>query len=177
MRTTAIGLALFAVAALPAFSPGAAADSSKLSACGRHVRLAGHHDVADARLAITTEDGKVTLVLTDRVVAFQLSDRTLHKVDRELRSKKEEQDNWFGAVIVTAVVGTVREFIDNSMECRVRDLRDVSYEDGRLVFTARDGRLVFDDMENSHRNVTEAFSERDARKFVREFRSLRGQAY
>ena len=174
MRTAPVGITLLALATLAAIPTRAAAGSS-LSCRGHHIRWGHHHDVADTHLGITSEDGKVTLVLTDRVVAFQLSDRTLHRVDRELKDKKDEQDNWFGAIIVTAVVGTVREFIDNSLECRVRDLRDVSYEDGRLVFTARDGRLVFDDMENCDKNVTEAFSERDARTFVREFRRLKAQ--
>jgi len=172
MKTVAMGVALLAAAILPALPAGPAANASMVC-CGHYVRWAEHHDPADARLAITTEDGKVTLLLTDRDVAFQLSERTLHKVDRELRDKQDLEDNWLGAAIVTAVVGTVRDLVDNSLECRIRDLRDVSYEDGRLRFIARNGRPVFDDADVCDSDVTSAFSERDARTFVREFRKLK----
>jgi hypothetical protein len=49
----------------------------------------------------------------------------------------------------------------------------VSYEDGRLLFTARDGRQIFEDVDMDDSDVTASFSERDARKFVREFRRLK----
>jgi len=96
-------------------------------------------------------------------------------VDRELRDKQDLEDNWLGAAIVTAVVGTVRDLVDNSLECRIRDLRDVSYEDGQLRFIARNGRPVFDDADVCDGDVTSAFSERDARTFVREFRKLKAE--
>ena len=44
-------------------------------------------------LGAPTEDGKVTLLLTDRVVAFQLSDRTMRKIDRELHRSRHEGDD------------------------------------------------------------------------------------
>lgn len=140
---------------------------------GDHVRWAEHHDPADARFAITTEDGKVTLLLTDREVAVQLSERMVHRVQRKLRDKADDQDNPLAMAIVSAVTGSVRELIDDSFECRVRDLRDVSYEDGRLVFTSRNGKPVFEDTDLCDTDVMSSFSERDARDFVREFRRLK----
>jgi hypothetical protein len=170
---TSLLFALVALAVLPALPTGPTADAMTFSCRDKYVRLMDHHDPADALVAIDSENGTLTLLLTERVVAFQLSDRTLHRVRRELREKKDEQDNWLAAAIVTAVTGTVSELIDTSVQCRVRDLRDVSYEDGRLVFTARDGRQVFEDVEADDSDVTASFSERDARKFVREFRRLK----
>ena len=42
------------------------------------------HDLARARFAILTEDQAVTLILTQDLVVVQLSDRTFHKLDREI---------------------------------------------------------------------------------------------
>src|SRR5947199_6640526 len=122
MRAIPIGIALLVIASLPALPAGPTANAGVF--CGRYVRWAEHHDPGDARFAITTEDGKVTLLLTDRVVALQLSERTLHRVQRELHAKEERQDHWLGAVIASAVIGTVGDLLDSSFECRLSDLRD-----------------------------------------------------
>jgi hypothetical protein len=165
--STVLGLA-----AISATAPAARATSLSLS--GDHVHLARHQDLAAARTAITTEDGKVTMVLTNRVVAIQLSDRTLHRVRRDLREKQEDQqDNVLASVIVKVVTRTVGEVIDHSFACCVRNLRDVSYEDGRLVFTGRNGRRVFEDADVCDTDVLAAFSPKDARNFVSEFRRLK----
>lgn len=175
MRTVSIGIALLALAAWPALPAGPAARACDLYRHGHGdlVHLSGHQDLDAARIAITTQDGKVTLLLTERDVAFQLSDRTVRRVRRQLRDTEDEQDNWFASAIVTAVTATVRGLIDHSVVCHVRDLRDVSYENGRLVFRGRNGRRVFDDAEVDHTDIATAFSERDAREFVREFRRLK----
>jgi len=172
MRTAATGIALLALALLPVLPATPAANATTL-ACGRHVRWAEHHDPADARLAITSEDGNVTLILTDREVAVQLSDRMLQRVNRELRDKEREQDNVLGSTIVAVVAGTVREMIEKSFECRVRDLRDVTYEDGQLQFIGRDGGPVFERVDVCDSDLATAFSERDARRFVSEFRAVK----
>lgn len=177
MRTVAIGIALFALATGPALPSGPAAHAASLTCgcMGHGVSWSDRFDPADARLAITTEDGDVTLLLTDRDVAFQLSGPTLRRVHRELRDAQEEQDNWLASAIVTAVTGTVRELLDHSLVCHVRDLREVSYEDGRLVFTGPNGRAVFGHARGCNSDVTQAFSERDARNFAREFRRLKAR--
>ena len=55
----------------------------------------------------------------------------------------------------------------------MRNLRDASYEDGALVFTGRHGQAVFGNGEVCDSDLGRAFSERDAREFVREFRRLK----
>lgn len=177
MRIVAIGITLLALATEPALSPRPAAYASSLTCCGLGgvVHWSDRQDPSDARIAITTEGGEITLLLTDRDVVFQLSDRTFRKVNRELKDAEEEQDQWFASVIVTAVTGTVRELLDHGLVCRVRDLRDVSYDDGRLVFTDRHGRAVFGDQDACDSDAQRAFSERDARNFVREFRRVKAR--
>ena len=94
---------------------------------------------------------------------------------RELRPFMDDQDNWLGTAIVTAVTGTVRAVLDHSLVCHVRDIRDVSYADGQLVFVGRNGRPVFGDIDICDSDVTSAFSERDGQSFVREFRRLKAR--
>ncbi len=146
------------------------------SGCGAPVHFSARHDPSDARIAITTTDGDVTLLLTDDVVAFQLSNRALHRVDRKLDDcRDEDNDNVIAQAIKTAVLSTVRSVLDHSAECSVYDLRDVTYEDGHLEFRTTRGRRVFDHLDVDDRDVVGEFSERDARAFVHEFRTLRGR--
>jgi hypothetical protein len=174
MKNARLSVTLSALLLTTALSlPGPAHAGSH---CGNRVHWVDHRDPADARLAITTEDGKVSLLLTDREVAMQLSDRMVHRVDRQLRRQEDEQDNPLGMAIAAAVLGTVRELIDNSFACRLRDVRDVTYEDGRLRFVGRGGRPVFEDADICDTDVLASFSERDARAFVREFRKLKAES-
>jgi len=175
MKRIAIGIAMIALAAAPALPTGPAAHATSFTCegLGRGVRISDRLDPADARFSIDTEDGELTLLLTDRHVMLQLSDRTLRHVHRELREARDGQDHWLASTIVTAVTGAVGELLDHSFVCRVRDLRDVSYRDGRLVFIGRNGRAVFCDHEGGDSDLDRAFSERDALEFVREFRRVK----
>jgi hypothetical protein len=174
MKIAPLSLALTALLAT-ALTQAPPAHALRCSLSGDHVRWAGHQDPDDARIAITTEDGKVTLLLTDRLVAIQLSDRMVHKVRRELRDKREEQDNVIGQAIVTAVVGTVGELIDNSFQCRLHYIRDAYYKDGRLVLKSTCGKPLFEDAEMDDCDVMSSFSERDAKAFIREFHRAKSE--
>ena len=174
MRTTVIVVALFALALAPGLPSGPAAHATSFTCNGlSHLHSRDRMDPSRARCAITTEDGDVTLLLTDREVAFQLSERTFGKVRRELQDAEDDQDNWLASIIVTTVTATVREVLDRSFVYHVRDLRDVTYEDRRLVFVSRHGHVVFGDGGCCDSDVTGAFSERDALNFVREFRRVK----
>ena len=132
------------------------------------------HDLARARFAILTEDQAVTLILTQDLVV-QLSDRTFHKLDREIAREKDE-DGDVGVIadaIKGAILGSVRALLDHSLECPVADLRDVRYRDGRLILITEDGDRIFEDLNINDHEVLEGFSERDALAFVREFHRVR----
>lgn len=139
-------------------------------------RWAPRHDSRLARYIITTEDGKVDLLLTPSVVAFQLSDRTMRHVDSELREKEynEDENGPLGNAIKNAVIASVRVFLKHSAECPLRELRDVDYRDGALVFITRDGDRLFNHIRMDDDDLVSSFSERDARAFVQEFRRVRG---
>jgi len=177
MRFVAIGLTVLALAAEPALSSRAAAHATTFTCrgLGKDVHWSERRDPTDSRIAITTRNGEMTLMLTDRDVVLQLSDRALRHVRRELKDAKDEQDNVLASVVVAVVTNTVRELLDHSFVCDVRDLRDVSYDDGRLVFTGRHGRAVFADRDVRHSDAMCGFSEDDARSFVREFRRAKAR--
>ena len=168
-------LTLIALALWPAHD-ALARDCVTTTCCESPARWAERHDPRDARIAITTERDDAMLVLTDQVVAVQLSDRVLRKVRRELRREQDQDgDNVLAHAIKTAVLSGVRALLDHSAECSIRDLRDVDYRQGRLVFTTEGGHRVFDDVDINDEDVMRGFSEFDARAFVREFRRVKSR--
>ncbi len=140
--------------------------------CDAPTRFAPRHDVAAAHLAITTEDGAANLVLTRRVVAVQLSDRTMHRLDRELRDEQEKDEGFLAEVIKDVVLGSVRSALNHSFECPLRSVREAEYRDGHLVLTTNHGGRLFEGLDVNDHEVLDGFSESDARAFVREFDRL-----
>ena len=61
MKTAPLVYAFLALATVPALPTGPTADAMTISCSDKYVRLAGHHEPADARVAITSQNGKVTL--------------------------------------------------------------------------------------------------------------------
>ena len=151
--------------------------SMNSSCCDEPTRWADRHAPQERRFEVITENGKTSLLLTRDVVALQLSDRTMHKIDRELRSKERaHRDQPLADAIAGAVIGSVRALLDHSAECDLRDVRSVDYRGGRLVFIANDGSRLFDRLEIDDDRVLEGFSERDAAQFIREFRLAKARA-
>jgi len=130
-------------------------------------------DQSRARFVMLTDDRSAEMLLTRDVVAVQLSDRTLRRIDREFERERDEEDGALADAIKGAVLGGVRAMLDHSLACPVRELRDVRLRDGRLELIDRDGHRVFDDLEVDDHDLLECFAPEDARAFVEEFRSLK----
>ena len=182
MRSTALllaALALASAAPVPAQARGGD-DHVNIDigsgCCDSPARWSHRHDTGGARIAITTDDGDVTLLLTDEVLAFQLSDRTLHRVRRELRDQEDEDDGALGAAIKSVVLGTVRSLVAHSVECPLDEVRDVRVENGQLAIVGDQGRHLFNHLRiNDHDELGE-FAPRDAAAFVREFQRVKGHS-
>lgn len=178
MKPAVLAVALLAL--LPTGPIPARADSGVTFRgfdCDESTRWSRRQDTSRARCAIDTRNGKVTLVLTDRVVALQLSDRTMRKIDRELhraRNKDDETDA-LGEAFKVAALSAVRSLLDHSAVCAVDELRDVRYVDGRMEFISRDGDPVFRHVNMDDDDMLEAFDPDDAADFVREFRRLKSR--
>ena len=140
-------------------------------------RWAPRHDTRLARCTITTRDGDVSLLLTSTAVAFQFSDDKMEHIERKLRNEQfDDDDSDLGSAIKTAVLAGVRVLLKHSAECPMRELRDVDYRGGRLVFVTRSGDRVFDQLEVNNLPLDSAFPEPEARAFVREFRKLKSSS-
>jgi hypothetical protein len=180
VKPVRIALALAALATFPVASitPARADCKSSCSIFGlrdQSARLAPRQNARDAEVAINTENGEVTLLLTRDVVALQLSDRTLRKIRRDLRENdgEETDDGMLGQVIRTAVFSIVSGALTHSVEYPLSELRDVKYEDGELVLRTQDGDRLFHKVEINDTPVFRSFSAEDARDFVREFQRLK----
>ncbi|HTO91916.1 MAG TPA: hypothetical protein VMJ70_12355 [Candidatus Sulfotelmatobacter sp.] len=145
-------------------------------ACNPPSRLAPRLDTRDARFSITTDDEQATLLLTNKVVAIQLSDRAFHSLHRKFRDIQLEDDNVLAQTIKAVVLGTVEAMLDHRIECPIRDIDDVQYRNGRLVFITSDNDTIFENIDVHDRNVLEGFSEADARAFVREFKRVKDRS-
>ena len=168
-------LLLLPAAGIPAPARATEADGFQIS-CDPPVRWSSRHDTREARMAITSREGEVDLILTDRVVAVQLSDRVMRKIRRETRQElNDEEDNPVAQAIKTVVLSGVRVLLNHSAECPVRDLDDVEYRNGRLVLTSEDGKRLFDNMEVNDDDLLASFSERDARAFALEFQRVKAR--
>src|SRR5689334_2981965 len=100
-------------------APAARAGSHELcrfdaSCCERPVRWSERYDERDARIAITSRDGDVTLLLTRDAVAMQLSDRTLRHIRREIRrDHDDDDDNAFAQAIKSAVAASIGSLLNH----------------------------------------------------------------
>ena len=145
------------------------------STCNPPSHLAPRVDGRDAKYLINTEDGGASLVLTRNAVAMQLTDRAFRDVNRHLDHIEDEDDNLLAESIKAVVLGGVRSLLDHSIECSIRDLHDIEYRHGRMVFITEDDDYVFENLNVDDRDVVEGFSEQDAREFIRQFHRLKGR--
>lgn len=134
------------------------------------VRCAARHRADEVRFSIKTDNRNAVLLLTDDVVALQLSDRVLHKLDRKMREAEDEEDCGLGSVIKTAVLASVRSLLDHSADCDIADISFADYRDGELVLRGPNGEHIFANASIDDEEVMRSFSESDARAFVRELR-------
>lgn len=128
--------------------------------------LGPRHDAGDARMAITSRDGSTVLLLTDDVVAMQLSDRALAQVD----SKKKEKDTSF---LEELLVAGVKLAVGKSIEHPIESIRSIDYHDGALRVIGADNKPVFTEVKVNGTDVLRAFSRADVMRFAVAFRKAR----
>lgn len=179
LRRLLLATALVMLAATAAHAREATISLNHGFECKEPMRWADRLETRGARIVMDNSDEEVTLLVTDRVMALQLSDRTMHKVDRELHQKEhahDADDDAVGDALRSAVIGAVRSLLDHSIVCPLDEIRDVRYEDGRLVIVGRDGHELFERVDHDDADVLTTFVPADARLFVREFHRMRERA-
>lgn len=121
-------------------------------------------DARDARIAIRTRDRSTMLLLMNDVVAVQLSDTAMAKIEAE----QEKEDAGFFEELIGA---GVRMAIGKSVEYPIASIRNVEYRDGVLRMVNAKNELVFAELKVNGTDVLRDFSSADAARFVNAFRA------
>jgi len=162
-------LTIFALALLLPATAAFAGDKKGISISfgsdDPHTRLAARHDVRDAKSAITNRDGSVSLLLTDEVVAIQLTDRALARV-----STKDD-----ATFLEELVASGVRMAIRKAVEYPIANIRSMEIRDGALVLTNDKNQPVFSEVKVNGTDVLRDFAVSDAARFVNAFRAAKSR--
>ncbi|HEV7923037.1 MAG TPA: hypothetical protein VGR02_19810 [Thermoanaerobaculia bacterium] len=126
-------------------------------------KIAARHVARDAKLAVGTRNGAAVVLLTNDVVAVQLTDAVLARIE-------PKSDANFIEELVAAGVGVA---VRKAVEYPVANIRSAEIRNGMLVLTNDDGKPVFADLKVNGENVTHDLATADAAKFVNAFRAIK----
>ena len=157
LRSAALAFAV-ALCAQPAAAQRDRHDDSE-------ARVVSRQPLRSASSAIETRNGEVALLLVDRNLVIQLTDRGLNKVDRDMDDDAQKESG-FARLVSGIVRSGVRSLLDHGIEYPVSELRDARYENGRIVLINREGEQIFKDVQVNDMQVMESFSPAAARAFV-----------
>ncbi|MFL5579760.1 MAG: hypothetical protein ACJ8AO_05250 [Gemmatimonadaceae bacterium] len=128
-------------------------------------------------LTIHNRDGSVDLGLANGAVWMALSDSVRAKVRADMvRDTADTAGGGIGGLIERTVKQNVRGLLEQRITRPLDDIRDVRYQDGRIVFDYSGSSLVkFENIKvNKGEPVLASFREDDARRFVAEVRRAKG---
>ena len=162
---TACALVLLLSAAVASAAEKKEGISISFSSDDPRTRLATRHDARDARLAVTTRSKTAMLLLTNDVVAVQLTDATLAKMETK------DDANFLEELVASGV----RLAVGKSVEYPVANIRSAEIRNGVLTLTNDQGKPVFDEIKVNGSNVTRDLSAADAARFVNAFRAVKSR--
>lgn len=165
-RLTLCTLALLLTATLSHADDRKDGISISFSSEDSRTELGPRRNVRDARVAITTRDGSVSLLLMNDVVAVQLTDRALANV-----STKDD-----ASFLEEMLASGVRVAMRKAVEYPIASIRSVTVRDGALVFTNDQNQPVFTEIKVNGREVLRDFTLADATRFVKAFAAARSEA-
>ena len=128
-------------------------------------RVVSRQPLRRAQSAIETRNGQVALLLVDRTLVMQLTDRGLDRVERDMDDDARKETG-FARFVVGVVRSGVRNLLDHGIEYPLSELRDARYENGRIVLIDRQGKQIFENVQVNDMEVMESFSPAEARAFV-----------
>ena len=145
-----------------------AADFSiTVSSDDSRTEIGPRRDTRDARVAIRTRDRSTMLLLMDDVIAVQLTDETLAKMEDQ--PDREDEPGFLEELILVGV----KHALGKSVEYPLANIRSVDYRNGELVIVNDRNQSVFDGMEIEEREVMKDFTRADAMRFANAFRARR----
>jgi hypothetical protein len=129
-------------------------------------RIVERQPLRRATSAIETRGGEVALLLIDRKLVMQFTDRGLSQIERDMDHDAKKEEAGFARVLAGMVRGGVRTMLDRGIEYPVSELREARYENGRLVLEDRAGKPIFADVRVNDIQVMESFPPAEARAFA-----------
>lgn len=163
LKPTLLALALLLSSGISYASDKKSGISISFSSEDPRTHLGARRSVRDARTAITSRDGSVSLMLMNDVVAVQLTDRVLEK------AKTNEDANLLEEIITSGV----RLAIGKAVEYPIAAIRTAEIRDGVLVLTNDKGKPVFTEVKVNGTEVFRDFAIGDAARFVNAFRATK----
>src|ERR1700741_103307 len=132
--------------------------SISLSSDDPRAAVGPRHDTRDAHLAIRTRDRSTTLLLMNDVIAVQLSDAELAKLESE---DKKKDAGFFEELLVAGV----RMAVGKSVEYPIAAIRNVEYRHGSLRIVNDQNKPVFAELKVNGTEILRNFSSADAARF------------
>jgi hypothetical protein len=127
---------------------------------------------------VYNQDSSVDVVLQgDRIMAG-LSQKTVAKVRDEIaKSTSKDSGTTFGVNIGQIVKNSVAGAIGTHVVYRIADIRDISYDDGRLEIEWEHGghHDLFGSTRVDHENVSDTFSREEAQRLIDAFHARKGK--
>ena len=139
--------------------------SIKLNAEDSRTQFAPRHELSQARLAIISRDRSTALMVTDEVVAVQLTDHAL----ADVQPKKD------AGFLEELVASGVRLAVGKAVEYPLAAIRSAEYRDGALRLTNDQGKPVFEEIKVNGTDVLRDFSSTDAARFISAFRAAKAR--
>jgi len=128
-----------------------------------HAQMGPRHLARDARLAITTRDGSTSLLITNDVVAVQLTDATLSHIEPKTDANFLEE----------LLVSGVRMMMNKAVDYPIEHIRSADVRDGTLILINDENKPVFTEIKVNGTDVLRGFSSADAAKFANTFRMIK----
>ena len=128
-------------------------------------------------LRIYSTDSSVDLVLSGNNILAGLSPKTVEKVKSEMAKSTDRDTSGFAGSISSLVKSSVAGAIGTHAVYPLSDMHDIRYEDGQIVFDAKNGKQhdLFGNTKINGNKVSSSFRPDDAQRFVEAVRARMGQ--
>ncbi len=125
--------------------------------------------LAPGELRIYNGDSTLDVVLIGDKIAAGLSPKMIAKVRHDMDSSSATHaDSGLGGRIAKLVTSTVADKIGTHVEYPIRGLKDIRYDNGRLVFDWKTGKkqTLFEDTRIQDKKASDKFSPEEAQKLI-----------
>jgi len=125
--------------------------------------------------AVSTRDGEIELGVTDSVLYTRLSPELQGRIQSEMADETQDESG-LGGAIARAVTGAVSQGLAMAVSVPLDEVRDVRYEDGRVVIEMEDGgESPFNGSRNDDQPMLEQFDREAGERLADAFDKARGR--